>query len=734
MRSSMRWGLVGLFVALTGAAVLGHVRLATGGGSPLFWANESDVSIVVSSTGSVDIADESETAAVRLALEEWNAASGSAARLVENTSAVERARTDWDSTDVHLVLFDEDDSSGFFPNGSGVVAITPILFQSNGRIVDADVLFNGDWDFSTTGAPGSFDVQDVVTHELGHLLGLDHTGWAGATMYPYVDPNLTVHRSLSLDEVDGMRDAYPAQTFGRLSGKVRREGGASVAGAHVVARNAEGRTAGSSLSEEDGDFTLHGLPPGSYTVYAVPLDSPVSEDNLGDSLVIETDFEPAFYATSVVIAATENVALGNLVVDDDVAVSLGKSFDLLAVAVAAGESSGPFFLTGEGFVLGSTLEASDLDLTVDNVVFTPGTPFDTVSFSVTVPAGELPGHADLTVTTPGGDVSILPAALEITSPVPEVDLVDPSEGSSGGGTPVTIEGAGFRAGARVVIGDQVYVDGVDATVVDADTITLTTAPTVGGDHDVVVFDASGVEGRLGTAFHVGLIPAIQALFPSAGDSAGGTQVTVTGADFVTGLEVRIGGEVQLVDSVSATQVVFTTVASAAPVGVPQTLEIENPDGETASSQFTFQGQPDPVLVSLAPDRGSSKGGTLVTLSGMDFSSDSEVWFGVDPLSGAGGTQATMVTFVDATTLQVMTPAVSKGAAAVLVRDASSGQGSILPAGFTFTSSSGGGGGCTLRPIDGELGPPLAGAWWMVALLVLLAGRAVRAGRESVRAG
>ena len=142
--------------------------------------------------------------------------------------------------------------------------------------------------FTTSGDPGAFDVGDVGAHEIGHLLGLDHSGWAGATMYPYVDPTTILHRSMSLDEIAGAREIAPVAALGRITGTIERlSDGSPVSGAHVVALDAGGRNAASALTNAAGAFTIFGLDAGTYTVYADPLDSPVSSGNLSPGHVIE---------------------------------------------------------------------------------------------------------------------------------------------------------------------------------------------------------------------------------------------------------------------------------------------------------------------------------------------------------------------------------------------------------------------------------------------------------------
>ena len=723
------FALVGALL-VTGA--LAHVRLRHPSNSnPLFWSNPASISVVIHSVGSDDLPDGSHTTALRNAIAAWNGLTGTSARLVENASPAQQARSDWWSDDIHLLIFDEDDSSGYFPLGSGTVALTPIWFFSNGVIIDADVLFNGrGFSFTTSGEPGRFDVQDVAAHELGHLIGLDHSGWAGATMYPYVSPSMILHRSLSDDELRGMRDAYPQGTFGVLRGRIERSSNStSVAGAHVVARDADGRTRAAGLTTTTGAFELRGLDAGTYEVYAHPLVQPVGAANLGTGWTVHTDFAYTVFGSHG-LAAGQNLDLGDLAVLPAVALDLGRSADSLPLRGVANGAPHARSLRGAGLVAGSTLVASDPAVSVGAVVWA-GTQ---VFFQLTVPQGTAIGHVDLVVIEPGGDEAVLPAAIEITPPDPVVTLVSPNQGSAGGGTLVTLSGSNFHPGARIVIGDRIYVDGAGATVLGANTIELTTVATSPGTFDVVVIDASGVEGRAAAGYQFSSAPALGVVFPSAGSDTGGTDVTLTGSGFLPGLTVTIDGVQQPAVAVeSATRAHVTTIAGV--TGGPYVLEAMNSDGGSAQALFSYVATADPTVGAVTPASGPTAGGTTVTVEGQDFVEGLEVWFGADPSTGQGGVQASSVTFIDANTLSVVLPARPAGATSVLVRDGTSGQAGVRSAAFTYVAPAGGGGGgggCYTVPVDGPRDPGEAARALAALLLLVLAVRLVSRGPRTVR--
>lgn len=719
---SKRFFLVGL-AALTLAGGLGaHVRLHNPSNKvKLWWNTPSNVTVLIHEGGSDNITDNSHMTAMRNGFDAWNEDPGSVAQLVEVFTAVADPCAVWTQGTKHLIFFDEANCSGFFPGGSGTVAVTPLLFQSNGKIVDADILFNGGaYSFTTDGTGGSFDVQDVGTHELGHLLGLDHSGWAGATMYPYVGQNLIMHRSIAVDDAHGLRDAFPVGTHGTITGSVARLSDASaVAGAHVFVRDPAGRTVGAALAETDGTFEVEGLDADTYTVGVNPLDFPVSSANLQAGRVIETDFEP-LVGGAVVVGVGQTVAYGTLNVDADVGVSLGRSSDSLPLVARMGTTTN-HTLSGNGLLAGSTLSCGDPTITVGNVNW-----FGTfVSFQLTTPGGAAPGHADLVATTGGGDVSVLIAAVEVTPADPTVTSAAPNSGTDQGGDAVTITGTGFRAGARVIIGTNIYRDGAagGCVVVNSTTITLTTLTSGIGATDVVVMDPTGVEGRDVGGFTFIPVPLLNVPFPAIGASAGGTDMVLTGSNFLPGIDVRIDGISQTAVTVVDTNTV-TVMTDAGIAGGPYMLEVENAAGGTATSAFSYVAQLDPNLATLSPATSKPGGGKLVTLTGSNFTATSNVYFGVDPNTGLGGTLGTGLVFVDVNTIQIMSPAHAKGQVAVMVEDTVTGQVSVLASSFTFKDSSGGGGGgCSTAPVAGP--PGGRGNWFgalgFLAFLLFLVG-------------
>jgi len=154
------------------------------------------------------------------------------------------------------------------------------------QIIGADVAFNPQWCFSTSQSPPAaflaacpgntaYDIQSIGTHEVGHMLGLDHSGLGHATMFPFGDAGTGAQRSLGVDDVVGAAFLYPNGSFttatGTISGTVTLSGSAAFA-SHVVLLDQEtGKAITDGLTAPNGTYTLNGVPPGTYTLVALPL-------------------------------------------------------------------------------------------------------------------------------------------------------------------------------------------------------------------------------------------------------------------------------------------------------------------------------------------------------------------------------------------------------------------------------------------------------------------------------
>lgn len=94
-----------------------------------------------------------------------------------------------------------------------ILAQTTLVYDSRtGELFDADIDINGVHHFWTdTDEAGRVDtdVQNTITHELGHLLGLAHTPDPEATMFGTTTPGDLAKRSLAADDIAGLCFIYP---------------------------------------------------------------------------------------------------------------------------------------------------------------------------------------------------------------------------------------------------------------------------------------------------------------------------------------------------------------------------------------------------------------------------------------------------------------------------------------------------------------------------------------------
>ena len=668
-----------------------YVRIVING-QILAWSTPS-LTWNLHAAGSEDISDGSHEVAIGKAFDSWQSVGGSQiafARGADTGSGPSGAS--------HVVMFDETNETGYFPPLSGIVALTPISYNTdNGSILDADVIFNGrDYDWSTDGSDGTFDVQDVLTHELGHFIGLDHSPTLSGSMWPYVSPTQWLHRSLSLDDRSGAIAVaeQPSQT--RLSGFIRRSGN-PVPGAAVCVINADdGRLAATTLSSADGAWVIKGVPVGDYYVYACPLEGGMSEGNLTGNGFVSVNFSAAFYGgfgspAIFALPGGGNVACGTLSMPANSAVSESSN----APVVMRRNQAQLVTVFGSGFT------ANAMDFLVKSPYLSVSGVTSSTSWvraTVTVTSSAPYGQYDVYLRDPSGVIEIATGLLDVVAPAPQIQLLSTPTGLASGGEEITLTGTGFQNGAYVLFGGM---EALEVEFVDSTTLVATTPARAPETVSISVNNPDGQQAVLENSFTFTAQPAFHQLFPVAGQAAGGTTLLINGGSFAPDLEVELDGQPLAVTWLSA-RLARVTTPSHAPGAVALLLRNPGQPDTVVSDAFNFVAEEDPLITEFTPDRGPKQGGTRVRLKGLRLNGIVEVRFGVDSISALGGVHAAAIDVLSPGRVDAVTANQPAAGVYGLVAITATGQAAFVK-GFTFEGSNStnpggsgmdlGGGGC-----------------------------------------
>lgn len=529
--------------------------------------------------------------------------------------------TRFGALDYTNVVSFQDDSYDFNVDTLAVTLVFSRPAAQGRAIVDADILFNPNRSFSLDGAPGTTDLESVAVHEVGHLLGLDHTAIVSATMNPRAGSGVTYFRVLQTDDRIGCSVLYPTPEFsrstGELSGMVLLDG-EGVYGAHVVALDEAGRAANSGLSGKDGSYRISGLEPGSYRLYAEPLDGPVGEDNIlkprlpsgrPDPEPFDTEFATAFLGAEADNPTGEpvSVAAGDSLTDLDISVSaaalphlnltsphlgarfaLGVSEDIRVFGRGLGFGS-RYFILGEGVVLESPAHIGGSG----------------AEFKVDVKDNAPVGSRSLFVEK-GAVLAALSGGMDVTETPPKVTSIIPRSGPRAGGTPVTVMGSNFHRQSTVSL------NGIrlnDQEWLNSGMIQGTTGPNGCGTLNLLVVNPDGSGDTLQFAFEtVSPAPIIDAVSPGSAEVA--SEVTISGANFhLVPVHNRVRFNNHPAEVISATDNQIVTLVPFRATSGPITVEV---CGQVAtSSEFT--------VLSLQPSRNRPQ----PSFSYLDLSRDPE---------------------------------------------------------------------------------------------------------------
>lgn len=302
-----------------------------------------------------------------------------------------------------------------------------------GAIAEADVSINprpkteegADLQFSTDGSPGTYDLEATFTHEIGHLLGLDHSAVLGATMQgrqafngTFGLPALT-ERTLSEDDRQRVRSLYgPKQRLGRIEGRLidnrLPNTSAPLNGVNVWAESvATGRVVASGITNDDGSYKFEGLVPGQYRVVVEPREE--SGQRFRSFEISNQVFVKADAATSLNYNLVPPQA--SLPALNPRLIGLNGELSTVGLPLEAGKKF-KIYLAGEGIdqVPGSSIAVNSPYFTIEPSSLAReqmGTPFPVVSFDITAAPNVPFGDYSIKLQSNSGETAFLPGALTI---------------------------------------------------------------------------------------------------------------------------------------------------------------------------------------------------------------------------------------------------------------------------------------------------------------------------------
>ena len=188
---------INVTVCATYWVLVGFTVDANSSGEAYRWTNASASVQIVS--GSNEVSDGSDLVAIEQALQTWSNVdcSGFAFNQVPTTPQVE-------------VDFVSTDWPGYLDGALGVT----LRERAGVTYLSGSIKLNDqDFPFGTLGEANVYDIESIAVHELGHVLGLEHTPHPAATMHYRGGRTHTFFRNLDDDDVTGACYLYPVLAF-----------------------------------------------------------------------------------------------------------------------------------------------------------------------------------------------------------------------------------------------------------------------------------------------------------------------------------------------------------------------------------------------------------------------------------------------------------------------------------------------------------------------------------------
>ncbi|WP_406278364.1 IPT/TIG domain-containing protein [Nocardia sp. NBC_00881] len=312
---------------------------------------------------------------------------------------------------------------------------------------------------------------------------------------------------------------------------------------------------------------------------------------------------------------------------------------LISVAPDSGPEAGgnTVILTGTNFTSATTLRFGAL-----------AAAFTVVSdseISATTPPGS--GTVGVTVTTAGGTSN---PVLYANVPPPTLASVVPNAGPTTGGNTVTLTGTGFVDVISVTFG----ANAASFAVVSDAQISAVVPAGAAGTATITVTATGGASN--GVSYTYVPAPTIAAVIPNSGPTTGGNTVTIDGTGFTGATAVHFGAT----PAASYTVVSDTRITAVVPARTTGAVTVTATTTGGTSNGVVYTYAAVPTLTSVAPNSGSTTGGTTLTLTltGTNLTGTTAVRF--------GATAAVSFTLVSASQISAMAPAGTAGPVAVTI--------------------------------------------------------------------
>lgn len=292
-----------------------------------------------------------EIESVRASFDPWQAIPGVAIRF-EFAGLVPPETPLHTSDHTNLVYWTREDK---FVNGGRddirfSLALT-YLSSTNGVIHEADIVLNGrtySWFTNPLEtSPNRIFVESTMLHEIGHLLGLDHSPAGGATMFPNGGDGIDAYLGLSSDDIAAARALYGRETDrtrrSSLHGRVTLRG-EPLPGAVVALEDIHGNLVAANPTRIDGTFEMAGLDPGTYQARIFPLDPNDASQFLARGRDLSTYFLTNAIQTQFAPVVRTNLQLlpGTTLGADFEAISSSPSPRITSIRIP-GSSQDPIF-------------------------------------------------------------------------------------------------------------------------------------------------------------------------------------------------------------------------------------------------------------------------------------------------------------------------------------------------------------------------------------------------------